>query len=57
MSLLAPPQPGDWVSMHWEWVCDRLTPEQLTSLRRYTVFHLSMVNDRLSHPGAKIALG
>jgi hypothetical protein len=56
-SLLAPLQPGEWVAMHWEWVCDRLTPEQLTSLRRYTVFHLSMVNDRLSHPGAKIALG
>jgi hypothetical protein len=57
MSLLAPLQPGDWVSMHWEWVCDRLTPEQLAALRRYTAFHLSMVNDRLSHPGAVIALG
>jgi hypothetical protein len=36
--------PGDWVSLHWEWVCDRLTPRQLTALRTYTMFHLDLLN-------------
>ncbi|MGI9093114.1 MAG: DUF6390 family protein [Mycobacteriales bacterium] len=49
--------PGDWVSMHWEWVCDRLDRRQLTALRQFTARHLSLVNDRLDQPGATIALG
>jgi uncharacterized protein DUF6390 len=36
--------PGDWVSLHWEWVCDRLSPHQLTALRTYTRFHLDILN-------------
>jgi hypothetical protein len=48
---------GDWVSMHWEWVCDRLSPTQLRALRHYTRQHLEIVNDRLDHPGAIVALG
>lgn len=48
---------GDWVSMHWEWVCDRLGVRQLAALRHYTRVHLDVVNDRLDHPGAIIALG
>lgn len=48
---------GDWVSMHWEWVCDRLGTRQLAALRHYTRMHLDVVNDRLSHSGAIIALG
>jgi hypothetical protein len=38
--------PGDWVSLHWEWVCDRLTEAQVGRLRRYTERHLAIVNDR-----------
>ncbi|HZB18969.1 MAG TPA: DUF6390 family protein [Blastococcus sp.] len=38
--------PGDWVSLHWEWVCDRLTEAQVARLRRYTERHLAIVNDR-----------
>jgi hypothetical protein len=38
--------PGDWVSLHWEWVCDRLTGTQVSRLRRYTERHLAIVNDR-----------
>jgi hypothetical protein len=49
--------PGDWVSLHWEWVCDRLSPRQLVSLRHYTAVHLDIVNERLDHPGAAMALG
>lgn len=48
---------GDWVSMHWEWVCDRLGPRELAALRHYTRMHLEVVNDRLDHSGAIIALG
>jgi len=48
---------GDWVSMHWEWVCDRLGPRQLGALRHYTRLHLDVVNDRLDHAGAIVALG
>ncbi|PZS17780.1 MAG: hypothetical protein DLM57_07585 [Pseudonocardiales bacterium] len=48
---------GDWVSMHWEWVCDRLGARQLAALRHYTRVHLDVVNDRLDHSGAIIALG
>ena len=28
--------PGDWCSLHWDWVCDRLKPAQVRSLRHYT---------------------
>jgi hypothetical protein len=47
----------DWVSLHWEWVCDRLSTRQLGALRHYTRHHLTLVNDRLDHPGATAALG
>jgi hypothetical protein len=36
---------GDWVSLHWEWVCDRLTERQVGYLRSYTLRHLQIVND------------
>ncbi len=50
-------QVGDWVSLHWEWVCDRLTPRQLTSLRHFTQRHLTIVNDRVGQSGPAVALG
>jgi len=42
---------GDWVSLHWEWVCDRLTTRQVASLRHYTERHLAIVNTHTDHPG------
>ena len=39
---------GDWVAVHWDWVCDRLTQDQRDALRRYTRHHLRIVNDRAS---------
>ncbi|MBW3576275.1 MAG: hypothetical protein KY462_00760 [Actinobacteria bacterium] len=44
-------QPGDWVSMHWDWVCDRLDQRQLTNLRRYTTRQLEITNRRVAHSG------
>jgi hypothetical protein len=45
VSLAGPLRPGDWVSLHWEWVCDRITERQVGQLRRYTERHLAIVND------------
>jgi hypothetical protein len=43
--------PGDWVSLHWEWVCDKLTERQVAYLRGYTVRHLQIVNSGNLHSG------
>jgi Family of unknown function (DUF6390) len=37
-------RPGEWVSLHWNSVCDRLTPSGLRALRRYSARHLQLVN-------------
>ena len=47
---------GDTVSMHWDWVCERIDPGQAGRLHRYTARHLEIVNDRLDHSGPTIAL-
>jgi hypothetical protein len=41
-------QPGEWVSLHWQWVCDRLTAAQLTALRAYSEYHLAIANTGLA---------
>jgi len=46
IGLADPFRPGDWVALHWEWVCDRLTEAQVARLRRYTERHLAIVNER-----------
>lgn len=40
---------GEWVSLHWEWVCDRLTPRQVGFLRDLTLRHLKVVNEGNLH--------
>jgi hypothetical protein len=47
--------PGDWVSLHWDWVCDRLTPRQLAALKRYTRRQLDICNDEVAHSGPGMA--
>lgn len=49
--------PGDWVGMHWGWVCDRLSPRQLRNLQRYTRRHLDITNDRVEHSGPAMVIG
>lgn len=44
-------RPGEWVSLHWNSVCDRLTPSRLRSLRWYSERHLRLVNG----PGFQLA--
>ncbi len=36
--------PGDSVSMHWDWICDRLTRDELGNLQRWTAHNLAAVN-------------
>jgi hypothetical protein len=43
---------GDVVSLHWDWVCDRLTPAQLRQLKYYTKHHLDIANAELRAPDA-----
>ncbi len=38
---------GDAVSLHWGWVCDRLTPEQVTRLSAETNHHIDIANETL----------
>ncbi|MCW0213087.1 MAG: DUF6390 family protein [Pseudonocardia sp.] len=36
--------PGDTVALHWDWVCDRLTPRRRDELRRRTAAQLALTN-------------
>lgn len=36
--------PGDWVSLHWSWACDRLSPAQLGRLAGWTDLALASAN-------------
>ena len=38
--------PGDCVSMHWDWVCERLTPARRRRLEVTTARNLAAVNGR-----------
>ena len=43
---------GDWVALHWEWVCDRITERQARLLKAYTDRHLAIVNQGRLGPAA-----
>ena len=49
--------PGDVVSLHWHWVCDRLTPAELRHLQRYTMRHVTIANSGVEHRGTALAIG
>jgi hypothetical protein len=38
---------GDWVSVHWSWVCEVLTARQRANLDRYTRYHLDLANQTI----------
>ena len=40
-------QDGDWVALHWGWVCEVLDARRLASLQRYTWRHLQLANQTL----------
>lgn len=37
-------RPGNWVSIHWKWVCEVLDRRRLENLRRYTRYHLELAS-------------
>jgi hypothetical protein len=39
--------PGDWVSLHWGWVCEVITDDERTRLERYTRHHLTLASATL----------
>lgn len=38
---------GDTVALHWEWLCDRLTPDQTADLQRSTQHQIEATNHRI----------
>ena len=48
--------PGDPVSLHWGWICDRLSQSQLRNLRTFTNRQLVITNHEVAHPGPAAAL-
>lgn len=39
--------PGQWVSIHWGWACDRLTAAQVANLERYTRHQVALCNQTM----------
>jgi hypothetical protein len=50
-SFIDAPRPGQLVAMHWDWVCDVLTTEQVAALREQTTRQLAIANG----PGPVVA--
>lgn len=48
LGLASPVRPGDLVALHWDWVCDVVTPEQQAALERWSAGQLAVVNARLA---------
>ena len=42
--FIAEIQPGDTISVHWSWACDRLDPRRLTNLIGWTRHQLDLAN-------------
>lgn len=38
---------GDWISLHWGWVCEVLNDRQQTNLAHYTNYHLKLANETI----------
>ena len=56
LALGGPVTVGDWCSLHWDWVCERLGPRELAALCRHTADQLRVVNGtRFPAPGAVLA--
>jgi hypothetical protein len=48
LSFLPDVAPGDRVALHWEWLCDRLSDEQVTRLQTSTLNQIEKTNRRLT---------
>jgi len=57
VGFLDPFRPGEWVSLHWGWVCDRLSRRQLQLLRQSTLRQFELTNRRVVHSGPREGIG
>ena len=48
LSFLPDVAPGDHVALHWEWLCDRLSADQVTRLETSTLDQIEKTNRRLA---------
>ena len=39
--------PGDWVSVHWGWICEALDTRRLANLRRASAAALALANQTI----------
>src|SRR5208337_5414254 len=37
-------KPGDWISFHWGFACSKLSPKQITDLKKYTYMDMAVAN-------------
>ena len=44
LSIALEPKVGDWVSVHWGYVCEVLTLRQVRNLKYYTELAISLAN-------------
>jgi hypothetical protein len=47
-AFVADVAPGDWLAVHWDRACERLTADELWQLRRWTDWQLAATNARLA---------
>jgi hypothetical protein len=47
-AFVADVSPGDWLAVHWDLACDRLTADELGQLQRWTDWQLTATNARLA---------
>jgi hypothetical protein len=55
LGLAGQVRPGDWCSLHWDWVCERIDRRGLAALRHYTLAQLQAV-DRTPFPAPAAVL-
>ena len=48
LSFLPDVKPGDQVALHWDWLSDRLCPDQVDRLETSTLRQLAAANRRLA---------
>lgn len=48
---------GEFVSLHWDWVCDRLGRRELTQLQHFTSLHVNIANAGIQKRAAPVRLG
>lgn len=47
-AMIEPPEQGEWVALHWDWICDVLSSDQVVELSAHTARQLDVVNAKTS---------